>query len=144
MPLAQQFAQDRQGRRFADVLNDVRISFPAILAFFNDPHWGLTWIICGTVALLMGLLRGHSLARRHDSIGSLSTERCHVSIRATSSAISKGNATADAAVVQGAGLLTMRNQHGVVINLQSTQRGVKLTAGGEGITITLKNSRTRP
>ena len=50
----------------------------------------------------------------------------------------------DAAVVQGAGLLTMRNQHGVVINLQSTQRGVKLTAGGEGITITLKNSRTRP
>jgi hypothetical protein len=36
MPLAQQFAQDRQGRRFADVLNDARISFPAILAFFND------------------------------------------------------------------------------------------------------------
>jgi hypothetical protein len=53
-------------------------------------------------------------------------------------------ATADAAVVQGAGLLTMRNQHGVVINLQSTQRGVKLTAGGEGISITLKNSRPRP
>jgi hypothetical protein len=38
MPLAQQFAQDRQGRRFADVLNDARTSFPAILAFFNDPH----------------------------------------------------------------------------------------------------------
>ena len=38
MPLAQQFAQDRQGRRFADVLNDTRISFPAILAFFNDPQ----------------------------------------------------------------------------------------------------------
>ena len=38
MPLAQQFAQDRQGRRFADVLNDARISFPAILAFFNDPQ----------------------------------------------------------------------------------------------------------
>lgn len=38
MPLAQQFAQDRQGRRFADVLNDARISFPAILTFFNDPN----------------------------------------------------------------------------------------------------------
>ena len=38
MALAQQFAQDRQGRRFADVLNDARISFPAILAFFNDPQ----------------------------------------------------------------------------------------------------------
>ena len=51
---------------------------------------------------------------------------------------------ADAAVVQGAGLLTMRNQHGVVINLQSMQQGVKLTAGGEGITIKLKNSRPHP
>jgi hypothetical protein len=51
---------------------------------------------------------------------------------------------ADAAVVQGAGLLTMRNQHGVVINLQSVQQGVKLTAGIEGITIKLKNSRTHP
>jgi len=51
---------------------------------------------------------------------------------------------ADAAVVQGAGLLTMRNQHGVVINLQSVQQGVKLTAGGEGITIKLKNSRPHP
>src|SRR3954463_9138558 len=38
MPLAQQFAQDRQGGRFADVLNDARISFSAILAFFNDPQ----------------------------------------------------------------------------------------------------------
>ena len=38
MPLAQQFARDRQGRRFADVLNDARIPFPAILAFFNDPQ----------------------------------------------------------------------------------------------------------
>jgi hypothetical protein len=38
MPLAQQFARDRQGRRFADVLHDGRISFPAILAFFNDPQ----------------------------------------------------------------------------------------------------------
>src|SRR3954468_1368584 len=37
MPLAQQFAQDRQGRRSADVLSDNRISFPAILDFFNHP-----------------------------------------------------------------------------------------------------------
>jgi len=50
---------------------------------------------------------------------------------------------ADAAVGGGAGLLTMRNQHGVVINLQSTQQGVKLTAGVEGITITLKGGRGR-
>ena len=50
---------------------------------------------------------------------------------------------ADAAVGGGAGLLTMRNQHGVVINLQSTQQGVKLTAGVEGITMTLKSGRGR-
>ncbi len=46
---------------------------------------------------------------------------------------------ADAAVGYGAGLLTMRNQHGVVINLQAVQQGIKLTAGGQGITIELKN-----
>jgi hypothetical protein len=51
---------------------------------------------------------------------------------------------ADAAVGPGAGLLTMRNEHGVVINLQSTQQGIKLTAGGEGITIKLQDSRNRP
>ena len=38
MPLAQQFAQDRQGKKFADVLNNPQISFPAILEFFNDPQ----------------------------------------------------------------------------------------------------------
>ena len=46
--------------------------------------------------------------------------------------------TGDAAIGGGAGLLTMRNQNGVVINLQSVQQGVKLTAGAEGINITLK------
>jgi hypothetical protein len=50
---------------------------------------------------------------------------------------------ADAAIGGGAGILTMRNQHGVVINLQSVQQGIKLTAGVEGITITLKSSRSR-
>ena len=49
---------------------------------------------------------------------------------------------ADAAVGGGGGALTMRNQNGVVVNLQSVQQGIKLTAGGEGITIKLKNSRT--
>jgi hypothetical protein len=48
---------------------------------------------------------------------------------------------ANAAVGGGAGIMTMRNQHGVVINLQSTQQGLKLTAGVEGITITWKGGR---
>jgi hypothetical protein len=47
-------------------------------------------------------------------------------------------AAGDAALGSGAGVLTMRNQHGVVVNLQSVQQGVKLTAGAEGINITLK------
>jgi hypothetical protein len=47
-------------------------------------------------------------------------------------------------VAMGAGVLTMRNEHGVVINLQRTQQGLKLTAGGQGITIQLHNTRTRP
>jgi hypothetical protein len=33
----------------------------------------------------------------------------------------------------------MRNEHGVVINLSSEQQGVKLTLGGQGVRITLKN-----
>ena len=49
-----------------------------------------------------------------------------------------GAAEGGATVGAGAGVLTMRNEHGVVINLQSAQQGVKLTAGVGGITITLK------
>lgn len=36
MPLAHDFSHDHQGRRFADVMSDTRISFPAILTFFED------------------------------------------------------------------------------------------------------------
>ena len=50
---------------------------------------------------------------------------------------------ADAAVGGGAWILTMRNQHGVVINLQSVQQGIKLPAGVEGITIAWKGRRGR-
>jgi len=38
MSLEQEFAKDRHGRRFADVVNDPRISFPAVLTFFDDPE----------------------------------------------------------------------------------------------------------
>lgn len=34
----QQFGQDRQGRRFADVVADFRISFPAVLQWLEDPN----------------------------------------------------------------------------------------------------------
>lgn len=37
MTLAERFARDKQGRRFVDVMKDTRISFPAILTFFDDP-----------------------------------------------------------------------------------------------------------
>lgn len=37
MALAERFANDRQGKRFPDVMNDARISFSAILDFFDDP-----------------------------------------------------------------------------------------------------------
>jgi hypothetical protein len=33
----------------------------------------------------------------------------------------------------------MYNEHGVVINLSSEQQGVKLTLGGQGVCITLKD-----
>jgi hypothetical protein len=37
MSLAIKFAQDPQGRRFADVMSDTRINFNAVLDFFEDP-----------------------------------------------------------------------------------------------------------
>src|SRR5262245_38395403 len=47
-------------------------------------------------------------------------------------------AEANAAIGSGPGARTMRNQHGVVINLSSAQQGVKLTLAGEGVRIALK------
>jgi hypothetical protein len=48
-------------------------------------------------------------------------------------------ADTNVAVGSGPGTQTRRNEHGVVINLSSEQQGVKLTLGGQGIRITLKN-----
>jgi hypothetical protein len=48
-------------------------------------------------------------------------------------------ADANVAVGSGPGTQTMRNEHGVVINPSSEQQGVKLTLGGQGIRIMLKN-----
>lgn len=47
-------------------------------------------------------------------------------------------AEANAAVGNGTGARTMRNEHGVVIKLSSAQKGVKLTLAGEGVRIALK------
>lgn len=48
-------------------------------------------------------------------------------------------ASADATVGGGGGATTMRNQNGVVINLTSTTRGLKLKLAAEGVKIALKN-----
>jgi hypothetical protein len=48
-------------------------------------------------------------------------------------------ANANVAVGSGSGSQTMRNKHGVVINLVSEQQGVKLTLGGQGVRIMLKD-----
>jgi len=48
-------------------------------------------------------------------------------------------ADANVAVGSGPGTQTMHNEHGVVINLSSEQQGVKLTLGGQGVRITLKD-----
>jgi hypothetical protein len=47
-------------------------------------------------------------------------------------------AEANASIGDGLGARTMRNQHGVVINLSSAQQGVKLTLAGEGVRLALK------
>jgi hypothetical protein len=47
-------------------------------------------------------------------------------------------AEANVSIGSGGGARTMRNQHGVVINLSSAQQGVKLTLAGEGVRLALK------
>jgi hypothetical protein len=47
-------------------------------------------------------------------------------------------ADANVAVGSGPGTQTMRNEHGMIMNLASAQQGVKLTLGGQGVRITLK------
>ena len=47
-------------------------------------------------------------------------------------------AEGNASIGNGPGARTMRNEHGVVINLSSAQKGVKLTLAGEGVRIALK------
>jgi hypothetical protein len=45
---------------------------------------------------------------------------------------------AGAAVAGGAGATTLKNQNGVTVNLVSTTQGVKLTLGGGGVEMKLK------
>ena len=49
--------------------------------------------------------------------------------------------TAEAGLVIGGGAsgLTMKNQNGVVINLQSTQAGINFTLGPGGLSIKMKH-----
>jgi len=47
-------------------------------------------------------------------------------------------AEGNASIGNGPGARTMRNEHGVVVNLSSAQKGVKLTLAGEGVRIALK------
>jgi hypothetical protein len=47
-------------------------------------------------------------------------------------------AAAEGTIGGGAGISTMKNQNGVVIELQSTTQGVNFKLAGEGVKITLK------
>ena len=51
-------------------------------------------------------------------------------------------ASASAAIAEGSGVATMRNQHGVVIDLSGIDRGVKLKFAVEGVKITVEDPHT--
>jgi outer membrane immunogenic protein len=51
-------------------------------------------------------------------------------------------ASASAAIAGGHGIATMRNRHGVVIDLTGIDRGVKLKFGVEGVKITVEDPQT--
>jgi len=51
-------------------------------------------------------------------------------------------ASASAAIAEGHGVATMRNQHGVVIDLTGIDQGVELTFAVEGVKITVEGAPT--
>src|SRR5262245_23802465 len=53
-------------------------------------------------------------------------------------------ADASAAIGGGSGIATMRNQHGVVIDLTTIDKGIELTFAVAGAKITVKGAETAP
>jgi hypothetical protein len=51
-------------------------------------------------------------------------------------------ASTSAAIAEGSGIATMRNQHGVVIDLIGTDKGLKLKFAVEGVKITVEGTET--
>ena len=51
-------------------------------------------------------------------------------------------ASTSAAIAEGSGVATMRNQHGVVIDLTGIDKGIKLKFGIEGVKITVEDPQT--
>jgi outer membrane immunogenic protein len=51
-------------------------------------------------------------------------------------------ASTSAAIARGSGVATMRNRHGVVINLTGIDQGVKLKLAVEGVKITVDGAET--
>jgi outer membrane immunogenic protein len=51
-------------------------------------------------------------------------------------------ASTSATIAKGSGLATMRNRHGVVIDLTGVDKGVKLKFGVEGVKITVEGAET--
>ena len=99
-------------------------------------HWRYKRLSLGLMCLLLVI---SAAVARDVSSGT-------ISLSATSMAAGVGAQWGDGtltlnnvAVGSGPGTQTMRNEHGVVINLSSEQQGVKLTLGGQGVRITLNN-----
>jgi len=51
-------------------------------------------------------------------------------------------ASTSAAIAEGSGVATMRNQHGVIIDLTGIEQGVNLTFAVEGVKITVEGAHT--
>ena len=101
-------------------------------------HWGN-----GTLTLNDG--RQYNFALKGLDVGSVGMAKVNAEGKAynvtTLSDFDGTYLAAEASVAIGGGgpgVITMRNQHGVIIELQSVQQGAKLTIGVQGVEITLK------
>src|SRR5262245_27889939 len=143
-----------RGTRYAVVALGIGLLLTALVAA-QEPPSGKVSIESKTIAIGVGVSWGDGTLTFQGKEHPFSIDGLSVADLGISKATATGNvynlkkledfsgnyvaAQAGAAVGGGAGAVTMRNQHGVVMELTGTGTGVRLTLAAKGMEVKLKN-----
>src|SRR5689334_13912597 len=143
-------------RRLVIALALVSLALPLGIAGAKDKKTadGTIRLSAGSVAAGIGVTWGSGTLTYHGKSHPISVEGLDVGAVGASKLNASGSvyhlnslddfdgtyaaAEAEATIGGGGGGVTMRNQHGVVVQLGSTTRGAKLAVGPSGVKMTLK------